>query len=45
VFDEWLDARDETLHSVFVGPGANESVVQHYRTLGLLNEASFLANA
>ena len=45
VFDEWLDARDETLHSVFVGPGANESVVQHYRTLGLVNEASFLAHA
>lgn len=43
VFDEWLDARDEALHAVFAGPGSNESVVQHYRTLGLLQEASFLA--
>ena len=36
VFDEWLDARDEALHAVFAGPGSNESIVQHYRTLGLL---------
>ena len=44
VFDEWLDARDEALSAVIsAGPGSNESVVQHYRTLGLLIEASDLA--
>lgn len=43
VFDEWLDARDEGLYGVVAGPGSDESVVQHYRTLGLLQEASFLA--
>lgn len=37
VFDEWLDARDEPLHAVLAGPGANELVVEHYRTLGLLH--------
>ena len=45
VFDEWLDARDEALNAVFAGPGSNEPVVQHYRTLGLLNEAGNLATA
>ncbi len=40
VFDEWLDARDEALSAVIVaGPGSNASVVQYYRTLGLLIEA------
>jgi adenylate kinase len=40
VFDEWLDARDEALNAVIIaGPGSNESVVQYYRTLGLLIEA------
>ena len=43
VFDEWLDARDETLNGVAGGPGSSESVVQHYRTLGLLVEAGELA--
>ena len=44
VFDEWLDARDETLNAVIVtGLGSPESVVQHYRTLGLLLEAGDLA--
>ena len=42
VFDEWLDARDENLQGVFVGLGSNEVVVLHYRTLGLLTEASVL---
>jgi adenylate kinase len=43
VFDEWLDARDEALSAAIVaGSGSNESVVQHYRTLGLLVEASEL---
>ena len=43
VFDEWLEARDESLHGVLAGPGSNESVVLHYRTLGLLVEAGELA--
>jgi adenylate kinase len=43
VFDEWLDARDEALSAVFAGPDSNAAVVQHYRTLGLLQEASPLA--
>ena len=43
VFDEWLDARDESLHGVHAGPGSNESIVIHYRTLGLIIEASELA--
>jgi adenylate kinase len=38
VFDEWLDARDEALNAVLAGPGSGEPVVQHYRTLGLLQE-------
>ena len=43
VFDEWLDARDEALSAALhVGSGSNESVVQHYRTLGLLVEAGDL---
>lgn len=44
VFDEWLDARDEALSAVLhVGSGSPESVVQHYRTLGLLLEVDDLA--
>ena len=44
VFDEWLDARDEALSAVIsAGPGSPESVVSHYRTLGLLVEAGDLA--
>ena len=43
VFDEWLDARNEALSAaVHVGSGSNESVVQHYRTLGLLVETGDL---
>ena len=45
VFDEWLDARDEMLSVVFALPGSPMAVVQHYRTLGLLDETSFLATA
>jgi adenylate kinase len=44
VFDEWLDVRNEALNAVIVGPSASESVVQHYRTLGLVYEAGGLAN-
>ena len=43
VFDEWLDARDESLHGVLAGTGSNEAVVQHYRTLGLIYEPGNLA--
>ena len=43
VFDEWLDARDEALDAVLAGTGADEAVVEHYRTLGLLMETGNLA--
>ncbi len=43
VLDEWLDARDEALSAVVAGPGSLESVVSHYRSLGLLREAAELA--
>ena len=43
VFDEWLDARDESLNGVLAGPNARESLVEHYRTLGLVIEVSDLA--
>ena len=43
VFDEWMDARDESLDGVVAGDGATEAVVEHYRTLGLLVEANELA--
>ena len=43
VFDEWLDARDESLNGVVAGSGSLDSIVQHYRTLGLLLEAGDLA--
>ncbi len=45
VFDEWLDARDETLNCVLVAPGAESSIVQHYRTLGLLEDEAAVALA
>jgi adenylate kinase len=45
VFDEWLDARDEALNAVFAGPNSNKFVVEHYRTLGLLNEESILTQS
>jgi adenylate kinase len=40
VFDEWLDARGEEIDAVVAGNGANESIVGHYRTLGLLFEGA-----
>ena len=42
VFDEWIEARDESLNGVVAGPGSLDTVVQHYRTLGLLIEAGDL---
>ncbi len=44
VFDEWIEARDETLHSVIVGQEPSAiSVVEHYRTYGLVIEADAIA--
>jgi len=44
VFDEWLEARDESLNGVFIlGSASGLSVVEHYRTLGLVNDADALA--
>jgi len=43
VLDEWLEARDEALSAVIAGSGSDESVVMHYRTLGLLCGADDLA--
>ena len=43
VLDEWLEARDEALSAVLAGPGSDESVVTHYRTLGLLRETGEFA--
>ena len=45
VFDEWLETRDENLDAVFAGPGSCGPVIEHYRTLGLLTEASIPATA
>ena len=38
VFDEWLEARSEMLTGVHVSVGAPETVVAHYRMLGLLGQ-------
>ena len=43
VFDEWLDARDESLTAVIASTGSPEPVIQHYRTLGLITEESDIA--
>ena len=44
VFDEWLEARGEALSAVvIVGAGSYETVLEHYRTLGLVFEADQLA--
>jgi adenylate kinase len=39
VFDEWLDARDESLQAVFASE-VSQPVAEHYRTLGLLVQAA-----
>ncbi len=38
VFDEWLEARGETLNAVFALAGSPAVVTSHYRDLGLLAE-------
>jgi adenylate kinase len=43
VFDEWLEARGESLDAVYSGPGAPATVVEHYLTQGLLLEEAGLA--
>jgi adenylate kinase len=45
VFDEWLDARDENLTGVITSADSPESLVEHYRTLGLLLEDEVLTAA
>jgi adenylate kinase len=35
VFDEWLETRCEALDAMLIAPDAPETVVDHYRTLGL----------
>jgi adenylate kinase len=40
VFDEWVEARGETLTAVFDCVSANADVVTHYRTQGLLHGAA-----
>lgn len=37
VFDEWLDARDESLDAV-IAADARHPAIEHYRTLGLFHE-------
>ena len=36
VFDEWLDARGETLTACFAPASASAELVAHYRTQGLI---------
>lgn len=44
VFDEWLDARDESLDAVLaLAPDAPSELVEHYRARGLLAEATLLS--
>ena len=43
VLDEWFEARDENLHGVIPLIDSSELLVEHYRTLGLLIEASEFA--
>lgn len=38
VFDEWMDARNESIDAALSGTGSPEPVVEHYRELGLLAE-------
>lgn len=45
VFDEWLDARDENLTGVIATADSYGSLVEHYRTLGLLLEDEALSAA
>lgn len=43
VLDEWLEARDESLSAVVASANAPSSLVEHYRSLGLMHETGDLA--
>ncbi len=44
VLDEWLEARDESLHGVIASADVtSDAVIEHYRTHGLLVEVDALA--
>lgn len=43
VFDEWIEARGETLAAVLDSASASADVVTHYRTQGLLTGAARIA--
>ncbi len=45
VFDEWMDARDESLTAVLRVSDAPDSLVEHYRLLGILTEPGLSVNA
>lgn len=49
VFDEWLEAREETLTGCFCAgprsPAVNPEILGHYHTLGLLHETATAALA
>jgi len=45
VFDEWLEARSETLTAVVATETASPDLQAHYRTQGLLVEATRAAAA
>ena len=43
VFDEWLEARDESLSAVLASADASMPLVEYYRSSGLLHETGVLA--
>ena len=43
VFDEWLEARGESLSAVLASSDAPNALVEHYRSSGLLHETGVLA--
>lgn len=43
VFDEWLEARDESLSAVLASSDAPNALVEYYRSSGLLHETGVLA--
>jgi adenylate kinase len=45
MFDEWLDARGESLQGVVAGGNTSPEIVEHYRTLGLFIERPELTAA
>ena len=43
VFDEWLEARSESLSAVCAAPGVPEGIVDYYRNQGLLEEGCLVS--